>query len=311
MQHWAREINLSETAFVWPLFPSHPPSSSCPSSSPPASFSLRWFTHVLEVDLCGHATLAAAHALWQTGRVELTSPITFHTASGTLLARWGGKEGEEGGGRGGGRGWISLDFPAEPVVPDGEGLGDEEGRGRDLGLVREALHLEDEGAGGGREGGDAGGGALKFVGRSRVDVLVVLTRAAFDRLYTQVPDVGILEKIECRGVIVTCQGEGKDAAEGGGEEGKGGRKLQESGMERAHFLSRFFAPRCGIVEDPVTGSAHCCLAPYWAGELGKRDLVGYQASKRGGMVRVRYDEGASRVCLWGQAVLVKSGWLHV
>ncbi|HYN17021.1 MAG TPA: PhzF family phenazine biosynthesis protein, partial [Actinomycetes bacterium] len=210
MQRVAAEMNLSETAFLRPE---------------PGGYGLRWFTPTVEVELCGHATLASAHVLWTEGRVPAGQPIRFDTASGPLAARAGGD------------GAIWLDFPATPaaaVDPPG-------------GLL-EAL----------------GAGAARWVGLGRFDYLVELEDEAAVRDLE--PDVRRLGRLGSRGVIVT-------AAAGG-----------PAGYD---FVSRYFAPAAGIDEDPVTGSAHCTLGPFWSGRLGGDELTGFQASARGGLVRVR------------------------
>ena len=225
MQAVAAEMNLSETAFVRPL---------------DDAFELRWFTPTIEVDLCGHATLAAAHALWQETVVARGSAIRFQTRSGLLTAR----SNED---------LIELDFPATPPreAPAPQGL-------------LEALGAE-----------------AVFVGRSKFDCFVVLRGAAELRALS--PDFIRLKELGMRGVIVTS---GSDDAQ-------------------FDFMSRFFAPGAGIDEDPVTGSAHCTLAPYWRERLGKDAMTAYQASVRGGVVRVRV--AGDRVILAGQAVTVWTG----
>lgn len=226
MQQVAAEMNLSETAFLHPL---------------DDGWSLRWFTPEVEVELCGHATLASAHVLWTEGRLPAEEAARFHTASGLLTAT---REGE----------WIRMDFPAKPAqeaeAPDG---------------LAAAL-----------------GAAPVYVGRSHWDLLVEVEHEAALRALR--PDFARLREVEARGVICTARGGEHD------------------------FVSRFFAPRVGIDEDPVTGSAHCVLAPYWAAKLGRDALVGYQASRRGGVVRVR--AAGERVLLEGRAVTVLRGELH-
>jgi PhzF family phenazine biosynthesis protein len=227
MQRVAAEMNLSETAFL------HPEG---------AGFRLRWFTPATEVDLCGHATLAAAHLLWEVGRVGEEREIPFATRSGTLTARWVD-------------GLVWLDFPAEPAreAPVPEGL-------------EAALGLKP-----------------LSVRANRFDLLVEVDGA--EALRDLAPDPGALARLPVRGVIVTCAGPG-------------------DGID---FLSRFFAPAAGIPEDPVTGSAHCCLGPFWGERLGRSELVGFQASARGGTVRVR--SRGDRVDLGGNAVTVWRGRL--
>ncbi len=227
MQSVAAEMNLAETAFLTPA---------------DEGFGLRWFTPAVEVDLCGHATLASAHVLWETGRLAAGATTKFHTKSGLLAA-----ERTSSG--------IELDFPAEREraveAPNG---------------LAEAL-----------------GADLIYTGRNRFDVLVELRDA--ETLQNLRPDFRLLAQIPARGIIVTCR----------------------SGDSRFDFLSRFFAPAAGIDEDPVTGSAHCCLGPYWQERLHRPELTGFQASARGGVVGVRME--ADRVKLIGLAVTIFNGEL--
>ncbi|HEX6587885.1 MAG TPA: PhzF family phenazine biosynthesis protein [Longimicrobiales bacterium] len=232
MQLVAREMNLSETAFVV----RHPSQ---------AEWLLRWFTPVAEVDLCGHATLATAHVLFEDGHASRDEPLHFGTRSGRLTARSDG-------------GWIEMDFPALPPEASAPTPG-----------LLESLGIEPR--------------AATWVGRNASDWIVALPDAAQVRALA--PDFTRLASIDARGVMVTAASD--DA--------------------RYDFVSRFFAPAVGVPEDPVTGSAHCCLAPFWADRLGRNELVGYQASARGGEVRVRH--GGSRVLLTGQAITVLRGEL--
>jgi PhzF family phenazine biosynthesis protein len=233
MQDVAAEMNLSETAFARRL-------------GPDSIFSLRWFTPKNEVDLCGHATLATAHILWEEGHLPTTEPARFETRSGLLTA----KRTSTG---------IELDFPSEPVHEEVNDPGE-------FAELRAAIQAP-----------------ISFAGRNRFDLLVdVETEEEVRGLR---PDIRRLEKFPVRGVIVTGR-----ASTGGHD-----------------FVSRFFAPRVGVDEDPVCGSAHCCLGPYWAEKLGRNSLSGHQVSCRGGIVKVRV-EGA-RVVLIGQAVTVLRGEL--
>jgi predicted PhzF superfamily epimerase YddE/YHI9 len=228
MQQVAAEMNASETAFVWKMSD---------------GFRLRWFTPVSEVDLCGHATLASAHILWET---EVLSPETearFHTLSGLLKAR----KVTNG---------IQLDFPAEPAeecdAPEG---------------LLESL-----------------GTKAVWVGRNRMDYLVeVESEEAVHELKV---DFGALSSVDSRGVMVTSKGSGQ-----------------------YDFISRFFAPLLGVNEDPVTGSAHCSLGPYWGERLAKSDLYAFQASQRGGEIAVSVV--GDRVLLTGKAITVLSCSLKV
>lgn len=228
MKDVAREMNLSETAFL---------------HREGEDWRLRWFTPAAEVDLCGHATLAAAHVLWEDAHLEPDARASFQTRSGLLTAV---RRGE----------WIELDFPATVPAPAAAPAG-----------LLQALGLE----------------RAVAVGRSRFDFLVELEDAAQVRALR--PDFGALARVDARGVIVTAAGD----------------------VPGADFVSRFFGPAVGVDEDPVTGSAHCCLAPYWSAKLGRAELVGYQASARGGSVRVALR--GERVLLGGQAVTVLRGEL--
>lgn len=227
MRNVAREMNLSETAFL---------------VKQNDGYSLRWLTPEVEVALCGHATLASAHVLWEEGHLKAGEQARFHTKSGLLTAD---RKGE----------WIELDFPAtleSPAdPPDGLSL--------------------------------ALGATPNYVGRNKFDYLSELDSEETVRKLA--PDFTALRKLGARGVIVTA-------------------RATTAGFD---FVSRFFAPGSGIDEDPVTGSSHCCLGPYWAKKLGKSEFVAYQASARGGVVRVRLEGG--RVKIGGQAVTVLRGEL--
>ena len=234
MQDVAAEMNLSETAFLVP-------------DETPGSFHLRWFTPATEVDLCGHATLAAAHVLIEQKRVDADQPIRFQTRSGELTCTSVGAQ-------------LTLDFPAMPACDD-----------VDLDVAKRVL--------------EALGIKSATVLCSKSDLLVVVEEAS--TVESLCPNFTALETIPTRGVTVTAA-------------------FKETGID---FVSRFFAPRCKINEDPVTGSAHCCLAPYWADRFGKAKLVGYQASSRGGMVSC--EVAGDRVFLTGTAVTVMEGVLKV
>jgi PhzF family phenazine biosynthesis protein len=229
MQSVAAEMNLSETAFVRPIRD---------------GFELRWFTPTIEVELCGHATLASAFTLWEANLAGAAEPIHFHTRSGVLTASRDGAT-------------ILLDFPAAPAneCPAPSGL-------------LESLNL-----------------SAGFVGKTKSETYLVLAPSASVRSLR--PDFAKLTQVPIQSVIVTAP----------------------SDDPRFDFISRFFAPNAGINEDPVTGSAHCCLAPFWARRLNKSKMVGFQASARGGVVHVRLD--GDRVELGGQAVLVLKGELAV
>jgi PhzF family phenazine biosynthesis protein len=235
MQDVAREMNLSETAFL------HPTGDG---------FGLRWFTPAIEVELCGHATLASAHTLWETGVLDSGATARFHTLSGLLTAKRVGE-------------WIELDFPAKPV----EEVAAPEGLAAALG---------------------ADGAEPVFVGRSKFDYLLELPNE--EAVRNADPDHRRLASLPVRGVIITSRSTARAAS-----------------ASPFDFVSRFFAPGSGVDEDPVTGSAHCTLGPYWAPRLGKDEMLAYQASARGGIVRVRVV--GDRVKLGGQAVTVLRGRL--
>jgi len=225
MQNVAAEMNLSETAFLLPAND---------------GYSLRWFTPEVEVALCGHATLASAHALWEEhGLIS----ARFYTKSGVLTAERHGD-------------LIELDFPAtreeRADAPDG---------------LLESLGVSD----------------AVYVGKNKFDYLVEV--ASEDIVRKLDPDHAQLRRIPVRGVIVTSR----------------------ATMDGADFVSRFFAPGSGVAEDPVTGSAHCCLTPYWSAKLGKETMTAYQASPRGGFVYVQL--AGDRVKLRGHAVTVLRGEL--
>ena len=225
MQQIAAEMNLSETAFTWPSGD---------------SYGLRWFTPVAEVDLCGHATLATAFALWEVGRVNCDDNISFATRSGVLEVR---RE----------QNMIKMNFPAEPATscesPNG---------------LAEALGAE-----------------ILWCGQNRMYYLLEVANE--QTLLDLRPDFARLARLDTRGVIVTAAAE----------------------RDNVDFVSRFFCPALGIDEDPVTGSAHCSLAPFWAGRLDRYELTGFQASKRGGVVCC--EVVCDRVELSGRAVKIFSG----
>lgn len=231
MQDVAAEMNLSETAFAV-------------RRDDAGSFELRWFTPCLEVDLCGHATLATAHVLWEEGHLAPSVFPRFETRSGILTARLGADG-------------IELDFPCEPVGSDVSSPAESE-------ILQAAIPAP-----------------IRFAGRNRFDILVEVEDEA--TLVGLRPDIRKLAELPARGVIVTSR----------------------SDDDRFDFASRFFAPNVGVDEDPVCGSAHCCLGPYWGRALRKSSLVGHQRSRRGGVVRVRLE--GPRVVLIGRAVTVMRG----
>lgn len=223
MQAVAAEMNVAETAFL--------------VRRGDGSYDLRWFTPSIEVDLCGHATLASAHILWQENHLQGSERARFHTKSGPLTA-W--HEGET----------IRMDFPSEPVA-----------------AVEAPAALV-----------SALGVPFVFAGKNRMDWLVEVADEAAVRAVR--PNLRDVVSLNVRGVIVTAV----------------------SATPDRHFVSRFFAPGAGVDEDPVTGSAHCALAPYWSAKLGKTALAGYQVSARGGLVECTIVD--DRVVLGGRAVTV-------
>jgi predicted PhzF superfamily epimerase YddE/YHI9 len=228
MQNVAQEMNLSETAFL---------------QMREDGYGLRWFTPVVEVDLCGHATLASAHILWEQGLLRPEEEARFHTRSGLLTARRL-------------RDWIELDFPSLPdrrvSVPKG---------------LAQAIGVRP-----------------KYIGRSRFDFIAEVDSEQVVRKLK--PDFTKLSALAIRGLIVTAKAK----------------------TPPYDFVSRFFAPRAGINEDPVTGSAHSVLGPYWKKRLNKNELLAFQASKRGGVIRVRV--GDRRVFIGGKAVTALKSELH-
>jgi PhzF family phenazine biosynthesis protein len=228
MQLVAREMNLSETAFL--------------VRRGDGSYDLRWFTPAVEVDLCGHATVASAHVLWQDGHLPASETARFHTKSGLLTAA---RDGD----------WIELDFPATPAEPAEPPAG----------LI------------------DAIGARPTFCGKTRFDYLLELDSEATVRALA--PDMSLLKTLPVRGVMVTS-------------------RASSDGFD---YVLRFFGPGAGVDEDPVTGSAQCALGPYWQAKLGKDELLAYQASARGGVLRVR--PRGDRVRIAGKAVTTLAGEL--
>lgn len=227
MQSVAMEMNLSETAFL------HPENDG---------YRLRWFTPKKEVRLCGHATLASAHVLWESGVLPESAQASFHTLSGLLTAM---KNGD----------WVEMDFPARIhercTPPDG---------------LIEAL----------------GATTLSVQCREQIYMVELEDETAVRSLE---PDFTMLSRLDLRSVMVTAR----------------------SDSPEFDFVSRYFAPSVGVNEDPVTGSAHCALAPFWSARLGKQEMRAYQASARGGELVVRL--AGDRVILCGQAVTIMAGEL--
>ena len=243
MQQIAAEMNLSETAFV------HPAADVSPGSGVEERL-LRWFTPAAEVELCGHATLASAHLLWELGLADPAAPIAFRTRwSGTLTCRrLDGPSGQPGEVASDAGALIAMDFPADPPVEADPPPGLTE----TLGVTPIA------------------------VARGRYDWIVELSTA--DEVRAAAPDFAALARFDTRGVAVTA--------------------LAEEGSDD-DIVSRFFAPRLRIAEDPVTGSIHCALGPYYRERLGERSIAALQASARGGRLHVSCRD--NRVELAGRA----------
>ncbi len=234
MKAIALEMNLSETAFLYPI---------------EGGYSLRWFTPAIEVDLCGHATLASAHVLWSEGYLSAEKVASFHTKSGWLSARQTD-------------GWIEMDFPAQPVRP-----------AHVMPQLIKSLCC---------------GGTIRAVAKNDTNYLVEIQSEAAVRSLE--PDFTQMKKLPVQGVIATAPAD----------------------SDEYDFVSRYFGPRAGVNEDPVTGSAHASLAPYWQEKLGKTEMLAKQVSARGGVLRVKCssaEEAAARVFISGQAVTTLRGEL--
>ena len=229
LQNVAMEMNLAETAYLVPNA---------------TGYDLRWFTPKVEVDLCGHATLASAIVLTHLGKLADESDVSFSTRSGILRAERHGSR-------------FQLDFPINP----------EKACESPTGLV-ESLNV-----------------IPQHVGRNKFDYLVEVESEGVLRAIAA--DFKLLATVNCRGIIVTARSEGAEY----------------------DFVSRFFAPAVGIDEDPVTGSAHCCLADFWGKRLNETKMVGYQASARGGVVHV--EVRGERVILGGEGIIFAEGKLAV
>lgn len=224
MRALAAEMNLAETAFVTP--------------GADGAYGLRWLTPEVEVDLCGHATLAAAHLLYESGQLAAEAEARFDTRSGRLVVRQSGQ------------GYV-MDFPATP--PSAQAVED------DLATLF--------------------GTEPSWTGQSVFDWFLVMPSEAAVRSIA--PDHARIAALGARGVIVTARADADSPYD---------------------VVSRFFAPGSGVPEDPVTGSAHCAIGPYWAEQLDQEEVACYQASARGGHVSVRVQ--GDRVELSGRAVTV-------
>lgn len=247
-QSLAAEMNLSETAFVEPATASN---SAADSIAPERIFNLRWFTPKAEVPLCGHATLASAHALWQEGIVPPTEEIAFDTLSGRLRARLSAEG-------------ITLDFPVNIAEPA---------------PVPPALEA-------------ALGATVLAYGESKTKLLAELANEA--AVAALAPNFTAILQLPKEGVIVTARADANTTS---------------SSAPQADFVSRFFAPKIGVPEDPVTGSSHAVLALWWSAKLGKTEFFARQISARGGAMHLRLD--GDRVFLTGKAVTITRGTLVI
>lgn len=228
LQHIAAEMNHAETAFL--------------VENAPYDYQLRWFTPAVEVNLCGHATLASAHVLRETGRAKPGDRIAFHTMSGPLYAEVQKES-------------VTLDFPSLPgkSIPTPA-------------IIRDAVNVK-----------------ILACEQNRDNTLIEVKD--FAALMACAPDLRALKTLEAIGLIVTTA----------------------TGVKGYDFASRFFAPGVGIDEDPVTGSAHCFLTPYWAPRLGKQRMHALQASARTGILDVTL--AGERVNIGGRAVTTLKGSL--
>lgn len=231
MQQVAAEMNLSETAFVYPADNGH--------------FHLRWFTPAIEVPLCGHATLATAHVLWNECKYDKQEPLIFDTMSGELMVH--SEDGR-----------ITMDFPAAQTRPV-----------HDRNDILQALKI-----------------SAGEMYQSGEHFLIMVD--SIDAVLNIEPDYVALKLIAPRLIIVTAKGDDCD------------------------FVSRVFAPAAGIDEDPVTGSAHCILTPFWSERLGKPEFKAKQISQRGGELSLVYqnNNNGDRVLISGHAVTVLKGELY-
>jgi PhzF family phenazine biosynthesis protein len=232
MQKVSMEMNLSETAFLY---------------RESESFHLRWFTPRVEVDLCGHATLASAHILWEEGLLSPNDQARFLTKSGLLTAE---RKGD----------WIELNFPSDEIQ--------EPVSARDAEIIEKAIKVKP-----------------LFIIRTRFDFMVEVGSEEVVKGLN--PEMELFQKLPGRGVVVTS-------------------RSASSGFD---FVSRFFAPNVGINEDPVTGSAHCFLTPFWSNKLNKIDMIAHQISGRSGIIKVR--QKGDRVFLAGQSVTILRGILNL
>ena len=232
MQNIAREMNLSETAFFTPM---------------ENGFHLRWFTPAKEVDLCGHATLATSHILWQEGFLSENEEAVFSTLSGILKAK---KVGD----------WIEMQFPLGDVPTESTSKQD----------VLDAMGINN----------------AVFMGEYRTNRYLIEVENVSE-VQNLKPNISKLKEIGVDRLMVTALGENKPY----------------------DFVSRYFAPGVNIDEDPVTGSAHCFLTPYWARKTGKTNFDAHQASARGGDLKLSIT--SENVIIRGQAITMLKGEMRI
>lgn len=254
MQNVAMEFNNSETAFVQP--------------TAGGRFRIRWFTPTDEVDLCGHATLASAHTLWETGRVPADTAIELESNSGLLRATPQVIDD---------RRFIQLDFPSTPPAPL-------EGKDLENGIeIVKALNLQMVDPAGDRAG-------VIFSGRSKFDYFFVLSSVQLLRELK--PNFHKLAKVETRGFILSARAE-------------------TSADAPYDYFCRALFPGLGVNEDPVCGSAHCALVPYWEEVLDRKGemLRDYEISARGGELYCRTEKDRTLIC--GEATTVFTAEMNV
>ncbi|CAI9107883.1 OLC1v1007361C5 [Oldenlandia corymbosa var. corymbosa] len=271
LQSVATEFNIPTTAYLTPI------SESSESTSP--RFAIRWFTPVAEVQLCGHATLAASHFLFSYGLVK-SDIIEFSSHSGVLTAKKLLKSVTSGAvndlnNTSNGHGddqddyFIELDFPVVHIA---------ECHSADVSQISKSLN---------------GASIVEVQKTTTAEDLFVrfINHVLIAKVVAEIqPEFDEVKRCPGRGIIIT------------------GPAPSESGFD---FYSRFFCPKFGVNEDPVCGSAHCAIAPYWSKKLGKIDFVAYQASARGGVIDIHLDTNNQRVFLRGQAVIVSEGSILV
>ena len=287
MQTVAQEFNLSETAFVWKKHTDIEDTANGKGGNE-VHYGIRYFTPSVEVSLCGHATLASAAVLYQT--VEIQATLVFHAPNDVLQAT---KSVTSSNGHRYTR--IAMTFPTKPATE----LGPDEERTAVLTMLRSSLNINET--------------DVLYMGLSEGlgDLLIELTHSSFLSIgYDQQLNLNALLDWDgySRGLIVCCEGAPPTTQQEGGE---GKDLITAPSPVSIDFCSRFFGPKAGIPEDPVTGSAHCALAPHFCSKLGTQTVVGRQMSQRGGIVECELAEDSSSVKLTGSAVTTMTGALWI